>query len=129
MGWYRNSIWKVMLCWYSLPMAWIWTSWFYAVKLFSKTACQVCEGQHQWDVDFAMTITFRYHKWFEVQNSSSCCCSYHEIWVLVSLKLQLKMRLDYKFGLTWFAFQLQDDYLPDTFESSFGKRVEVIYRK
>jgi hypothetical protein len=43
--------------------------WFYAVKLFSKTACQVCEGQHQWDVGACNDNCLQVPQMIEVQTA------------------------------------------------------------
>lgn len=100
---------------------------FYAlIKLFSKTALQVCEGQ-QYDVDFEERDDVSIAEYLHMIKYKTA--------VLVAAALQMgsiigeanedNQALIYQFGLNLgIAFQLQDDYL-DAFgnPTTFGKKV------
>ncbi len=95
------------------------------VKLFSKTALEVCEGQ-QLDIDFEtrndVTIS-EYIKMISLKTSVLIGAAL-KIGAIVSNANQDDSQKIYNFGLNLgIAFQLQDDYL-DTFGSpeTFGKQ-------
>ena len=95
------------------------------VKLFSKTALEVCEGQ-QWDMDFETQAQVSIPQYLQMIRYKTA--------VLVGAALQMgaviagasieNQRLIYDFGVAiGLAFQLQDDYL-DTFgDEAFGKKI------
>ena len=95
------------------------------VKLFSKTALEVCEGQ-QWDMDFETQAQVSIPQYLQMIRYKTA--------VLVGAALQMgaiiagasieNQELIYDFGVTiGLAFQLQDDYL-DTFgDEDFGKKI------
>tara|TARA_R110002049_G_scaffold109580_1_gene258454 strand:- start:2805 stop:3779 length:975 start_codon:yes stop_codon:yes gene_type:complete len=96
------------------------------VKLFSKTAMQVCEGQ-QYDVDFEtrddVSIT-EYLKMIEYKTAVLVAASM-KMGAIVAETTEENQNLIYDFGRNLgIAFQLQDDYL-DAFgdPKNFGKQV------
>jgi len=96
------------------------------VKLFSKTAMQVCEGQ-QYDVDFEtrddVSIT-EYLKMIEYKTAVLVAASM-KMGAIIAETTEENQNLIYDFGRNLgIAFQLQDDYL-DAFgdPKTFGKQV------
>lgn len=96
------------------------------VKLFSKTAIEVCEGQ-QWDVDFEtrkdVTIP-EYLKMIEYKTAVLVAAAM-KMGAIIAKTSEENANLIYEFGLNLgLAFQLQDDYL-DAFgdPETFGKQV------
>lgn len=95
------------------------------LKIFNRTAIQVCEGQ-QWDMDFEkkneVTI-HEYLKMIELKTAVLLACSLQSGALLAGAEEEDQQYL-YEFGLALgLAFQLQDDYL-DTFgaEALIGKQ-------
>ena len=96
------------------------------VKLFSKTALEVCEGQ-QYDMDFEernnVTIE-EYLKMIELKTSVLIGCAL-KMGAIVAIASENDQNYIYEFGKNLgIAFQLQDDYL-DAFADpkTFGKQV------
>ena len=96
------------------------------VKLFSKTALEVCEGQ-QYDIDFEerndVTIE-EYLKMIELKTSVLIGCAL-KMGAIVANASENDQDYIYEFGKNLgIAFQLQDDYL-DAFADpkTFGKQV------
>ena len=96
------------------------------VKLFSKTALEVCEGQ-QYDIDFEernnVTIE-EYLKMIELKTSVLIGCAL-KMGAIVAIASENDQNHIYEFGKNLgIAFQLQDDYL-DAFADpkTFGKQV------
>lgn len=96
------------------------------VKLFSKTALEVCEGQ-QYDVDFEtrdnVTI-IEYLKMIEYKTAVLVAAAMQMGAIIAGTSTQHQLKI-YEFGRNLgIAFQLQDDYL-DAFgdPKTFGKQV------
>jgi len=96
------------------------------VKLFSKTALEVCEGQ-QYDVDFEtrsdVTVE-EYLKMITLKTSVLVGCAF-QMGAIIANQSTAAQENIYKYGmLLGLAFQLQDDYL-DAFgdPETFGKQV------
>ena len=96
------------------------------VKLFSKTALEVCEGQ-QYDIDFEERndVTIKeYLKMIELKTAVLIGCAL-KMGAIVAIALENDQKYIYEFGKNLgIAFQLQDDYL-DAFADpkTFGKQV------
>ena len=96
------------------------------VKLFSKTALEVCEGQ-QWDVDFEERNDVtepEYLKMIEYKTAVLVAAAM-KMGGIVAKTSEENCNLIYDFGLNLgIAFQLQDDYL-DAFgdPATFGKQI------
>jgi geranylgeranyl diphosphate synthase type II len=96
------------------------------VKLFSKTALEVCEGQ-QYDMDFEerFDVTIKeYLKMIELKTAVLIGCAL-KMGAIVANATEEDQNSIYEFGKNLgIAFQLQDDYL-DAFADpkTFGKQV------
>lgn len=96
------------------------------MKVFNKTAIEVCEGQ-QYDMDFETISDVSIEQYLEMiqLKTSVLLASAFEIGAIIGNSSDVDRNLMYQFGLNLgLAFQIQDDYL-DTFgdEKSFGKRI------
>lgn len=96
------------------------------MKLFNKTAIEVCEGQ-QYDMDFEQNENVSIEQYLEMikLKTSVLLASAFEIGAIIANATDKDRNLIYQFGLNLgLAFQIQDDYL-DTFgnEKSFGKKI------
>lgn len=96
------------------------------MKVFNKTAMEVCEGQ-QYDMDFETILDVSIEQYLEMikLKTSVLLASAFEIGAIIGNSSDVDRNLMYQFGLNLgLAFQIQDDYL-DTFgdEKSFGKRI------
>ena len=96
------------------------------MKLFSKTALEVCEGQ-QLDVDFESSNDVTIPKYLKMitYKTSVLVAAAMKMGAIIAKVEDDKAEKIYDFGLNLgIAFQLQDDYL-DTFgdESLFGKQI------
>ncbi len=103
------------------------------MKLFNKTAVEVCEGQ-QMDIDFEQRMDVEvdeYFKMIEFKTAVLLGCSL-AMGALVAGASKEDRESIYEFGIRLgLAFQLQDDYL-DTFGGAdFGKRIggDILERK
>jgi geranylgeranyl diphosphate synthase type II len=99
---------------------------YLAIRVFNKTAIEVCEGQ-QYDVDFEtrtdVTIS-EYIRMIELKTSVLLACALQIGAIIADAPLEDAAHL-YEFGRNLgIAFQLQDDVL-DTFgdAATFGKRI------
>ncbi len=96
------------------------------MKLFSKTALEVCEGQ-QLDVDFESRNDVTIPKYLKMitYKTSVLVAAAMKMGAIIAKVDDAEAELIYDFGLNLgIAFQLQDDYL-DTFgdEALFGKQI------
>ena len=96
------------------------------MKLFSKTALEVCEGQ-QLDVDFESSNDVTIPKYLKMitYKTSVLVAAAMKMGAIIAKVEDDEAEKIYDFGLNLgIAFQLQDDYL-DTFgdESLFGKQI------
>ncbi|HEY9220050.1 MAG TPA: polyprenyl synthetase family protein [Lutibacter sp.] len=96
------------------------------MKLFSKTALEVCEGQ-QLDVDFESRndVTIPGYLKMITYKTSVLLATAMKMGAIIANVEDAESELIYDFGLNLgIAFQLQDDYL-DTFgdEALFGKQI------
>lgn len=96
------------------------------MKLFNKTAIEVCEGQ-QYDMDFEQLQVVSIEQYLEMiqLKTSVLLASAFEIGAIIGNATDDDRASIYQFGLhLGLAFQIQDDYL-DTFgdEKSFGKKI------
>lgn len=96
------------------------------MKLFSKTALEVCEGQ-QLDVDFESRNDVTIPKYLKMitYKTSVLVAAAMKMGAIIAKVDDKKAEKIYDFGLNLgIAFQLQDDYL-DTFgdEALFGKQI------
>ncbi|MFV0522347.1 MAG: polyprenyl synthetase family protein [Mangrovibacterium sp.] len=96
------------------------------IKLFTRTAIEVCEGQ-QYDMDFETRIDVTADEYLEMIRLKTAvllaCC--FKTGALVADASTKDADLMYDFGINLgLAFQLQDDYL-DTYgdQTVFGKRI------
>ncbi len=103
------------------------------MKLFNKTAVEVCEGQ-QMDIDFEERMDVgvgEYFKMIEYKTAVLLGCSL-AMGAMVAGAGKADQESIYDFGIRLgLAFQLQDDYL-DTFGGAdFGKKIggDIIERK
>jgi len=96
------------------------------IRLFSKTAIEVCEGQ-QFDMDFEnrLDVTeLEYLEMIRLKTAVLLACSLKTGALIANAKDEIADQL-YQFGINLgMAFQLQDDLL-DTFgdQKTFGKRI------
>ncbi len=96
------------------------------LKLFSKTALEVCEGQ-QLDIDFETRtdVTIEAYLQMITYKTSVLVAAAMKMGAIIAEVDEVEAELIYDFGLNiGIAFQLQDDYL-DTFgdEAQFGKQI------
>jgi geranylgeranyl diphosphate synthase type II len=96
------------------------------LKLFSKTALEVCEGQ-QLDIDFETRddVTIEEYLQMITYKTSVLVAAAMKMGAIIAEVDDVEGELIYDFGLNiGIAFQLQDDYL-DTFgdEAQFGKQI------
>jgi len=96
------------------------------LKLFSKTAIEVCEGQ-QLDVDFESRTDVNIPEYIQMitYKTSVLVAAAMKMGAIIAKVDNAEAELIYDFGLNLgIAFQLQDDYL-DTFgdEALFGKQI------
>jgi len=96
------------------------------LKLFSKTALEVCEGQ-QLDIDFETRddVTIEAYLQMITYKTSVLVAAAMKMGAIIAEVDAIEGELIYDFGLNiGIAFQLQDDYL-DTFgdEAQFGKQI------
>lgn len=103
------------------------------MKLFNKTAIEVCEGQ-QMDIDFEERMDVaagEYFKMIEYKTAVLLGCSL-AMGAMVAGASEADQESIYEFGIRLgLAFQLQDDYL-DTFGGAdFGKKIggDILERK
>ncbi len=96
------------------------------IKLFTRTAIEVCEGQ-QYDMDFESRINVTADEYLEMIRLKTAvllaCC--FKTGALVANASLADADLMYDFGINLgLAFQLQDDYF-DTYgnQDTFGKRI------
>lgn len=97
-----------------------------ALRLFNKTALEVCEGQ-QFDMDFETRLDVSEHQYMNMirLKTSVLLAAALKIGALLADAPQTDADRLYSFGENLgIAFQLQDDYL-DTFghQDTFGKRI------
>lgn len=96
------------------------------MKLFNKTALEVCEGQ-QYDIDFEKQQEVSIENYLEMirLKTAVLLAASLEIGAIIGNASMDDRKCMYQFGLyLGIAFQIQDDYL-DTFgdEASFGKKI------
>lgn len=96
------------------------------MKLFSKTALEVCEGQ-QWDIDFETRNDVSIDDYIKMitYKTSVLIGAAMEMGAMIANVSEKESKAIYNFGLyLGLAFQLQDDYL-DTFGNAetFGKQI------
>lgn len=96
------------------------------LKLFSKTALEVCEGQ-QLDIDFETRddVTIEEYLQMITYKTSVLVAAAMKMGAIIAEVGEVEAELIYDFGLNiGIAFQLQDDYL-DTFgdAETFGKQI------
>jgi len=96
------------------------------MKLFSKTAIEVCEGQ-QWDVDFSTQSEVSIDAYLKMiaYKTAVLVGAAMKMGAIIAETSEQNADLIYDFGLNLgLAFQLQDDYL-DAFgdPETFGKQV------
>lgn len=96
------------------------------MKLFSKTAMEVCEGQ-QWDVDFSTQAEVSIDAYLKMiaYKTAVLVGAAMKMGAIIAETSEQNADLIYDFGLNLgLAFQLQDDYL-DAFgdPETFGKQV------
>ena len=96
------------------------------MKLFSKTALEVCEGQ-QLDIDFETRDDVTIDEYIQMitYKTSVLVAAAMKMGAIIAEVEAFETELIYDFGLNiGIAFQLQDDYL-DTFgdEAQFGKQI------
>jgi geranylgeranyl diphosphate synthase type II len=96
------------------------------MKLFSKTALEVCEGQ-QWDVDFSSQAEVSIDAYLKMiaYKTAVLVGAAMKMGAIIAETSEQNADLIYDFGLNLgLAFQLQDDYL-DAFgdPETFGKQV------
>lgn len=96
------------------------------MKLFSKTALEVCEGQ-QLDIDFETRADVTIPEYIQMitYKTSVLVAAAMKMGAIIAKVDDAEAELIYDFGLNLgIAFQLQDDYL-DTFgdEAIFGKQI------
>jgi geranylgeranyl diphosphate synthase type II len=96
------------------------------MKVFNKTAIEVCEGQ-QYDMDFEQLQEVSIKQYLEMikLKTSVLLASAFEIGAIIANATDEDRKFIYNYGLNLgLAFQIQDDYL-DTFgdEKSFGKKI------
>ncbi|MDP2089820.1 MAG: polyprenyl synthetase family protein [Flavobacteriaceae bacterium] len=96
------------------------------MKVFNKTALEVCEGQ-QYDMDFEKCQEILIDQYIEMikLKTSVLLASAFEIGAIIGKATDHDRESIYQFGLNLgLAFQIQDDYL-DTFgnEQTFGKQI------
>lgn len=96
------------------------------MKIFNKTAIEVCEGQ-QFDMDFESLQNVTIEQYLEMirLKTSVLLAAAFEIGAIIGNANEKDRRALYQFGLNLgIAFQIQDDYL-DTFgnEKTFGKQI------
>lgn len=96
------------------------------MKVFNKTAMEVCEGQ-QYDMDFEQQKEVSIKQYLEMikLKTSVLLASAFEIGAIIANASEEDRDSVYQFGINLgLAFQIQDDYL-DTFgdEKSFGKKI------
>ena len=96
------------------------------IKLFTKTALEVCEGQ-QLDIDFETRNNVTIEEYIEMirLKTSVLIASALKMGAIIASATEKEADLIYEYGVNLgIAFQLQDDYL-DTFGNSatFGKQI------
>ncbi|MDO9261905.1 MAG: polyprenyl synthetase family protein, partial [Flavobacteriaceae bacterium] len=96
------------------------------MKLFNKTAIEVCEGQ-QYDMDFEQVQDVTLEQYVEMiqLKTAVLLASAFEIGAIIGKASVEDRKSIYQFGLNLgLAFQIQDDYL-DTFGNAqtFGKQI------
>ncbi len=103
------------------------------MRIFNKTAIQVCEGQ-QMDMDFEERTRVEaeeYFKMIEYKTAVLLGCAL-AMGAMVSGAAESDQEAIYDFGVSLgLAFQLQDDYLDSFGGSDFGKRIggDILERK
>ena len=104
------------------------------IKLFNKTALEVCEGQ-QYDMDFETRTDVSLSEYMEMirLKTSVLIAAAMKMGALIAEAPKDEQNLLYEAGINFgLAFQLQDDYL-DTFGNikTFGKKIgtDIIEKK